>query len=123
MTKVKHIDEVVKLLAEARSLIEDMGWSRQRYVERDSSGAPIAFNIMGALQYATVAGNYERSVYLTAKDALQKACLPLSMNSFNRLAHTSTAILGRYEAAMAQFLEPKHECKVIPFPTRNKERV
>jgi hypothetical protein len=116
----KQTNEVLKLLSEARSLIEEMGWSRQRYVERDRSGAPIAFNIMGALQYATVAGNYERSVYLAAKDALQKACMPLSMNSFNRLAHTSTAILARYEAAMAQFLPPT-ECKVIPFPLSRRK--
>lgn len=108
----------IQLLQDARDLIADLGWSRKKYIERDRSGAPIAFDIMGALQYATVSGNYERSIYLRAKSALEEVCKPLSLTSFNRLANTSTAVIGRYDAAVERVKRDgvEHECKIIPFP-------
>ena len=115
-------EEAIKLLKGARDLIADLGWSRKKYVERDESGAPIAFDIMGALQYATVSGNFERKYYIQAKTALEAVCKPLSMTGFNRIAATSTAIIGRYDAAIERVKRTgvEHECKIIQFPARNK---
>lgn len=114
-----NTNAVAQLLTESRRLIDELDWSRTTYVVRDSWGTPIAFCMVGALQYAHIQLGLSREAYLGAKLELERAVKPLSLTGFNRLARNKEAILGRFDAALDRVQKPSL-AKVIPFPVKKK---
>jgi hypothetical protein len=95
------IDEAIVILEGAKDLLKELGWSRQRYVERDESGAPVAFDMVGALQFATVRGNHRRGAYMLAKLRLEESVGPMvTLTGFNRLARNKDLVVASFEAAI-----------------------